>query len=151
MAKRISKSDGDAVGVAPAAAAQAEMPQLPIEMFTPLGMLALADLLPVLIAYIDRDERYRFCNRAYAEWLERPPTQVMIGSNGMPGKAVPVLQGPALPASGSYREAAGRAMPAVVNILTSKASRETHPLLKDPFVGSYSTCIASSDLFGPAQ
>ena len=64
------------------------------------------------------------------EWLERAPTQVRIGSGN---SAVPVLQGPALPATGSYREAAGRAMPAVVNILTSKASRETHPLLKDPF------------------
>lgn len=64
------------------------------------------------------------------EWLERAPTQVRIGSGNA---AVPVLQGAALPASGSYREAAGRAMPAVVNILTSKASRETHPLLKDPF------------------
>jgi len=64
------------------------------------------------------------------EWLERAPTQVSIGSGS---GAVPVLQGAALPAAGSYREAAGRAMPAVVNILTSKASRETHPLLKDPF------------------
>ena len=63
-------------------------------------------------------------------WLERAPTQVRIGSGS---SAVPVLQGAALPAAGSYREAAGRAMPAVVNILTSKASRETHPLLKDPF------------------
>jgi serine protease DegQ len=64
------------------------------------------------------------------EWLERAPTQVALGP---PGSAVPVLQGPSMPASGSYREAAGRAMPAVVNILTSKTSRETHPLLKDPF------------------
>ena len=64
------------------------------------------------------------------EWLARAPTQVAIGTAG---KAVPVLQGPALPASGSYRDAAGRAMPAVVNILTSKASRESHPLMKDPF------------------
>jgi serine protease DegQ len=62
------------------------------------------------------------------------PTQVGIGD---PGRAIPVLQAPgglALGATpGSYREAAGRAMPAVVNILTSKALRETHPLLKDPF------------------
>ncbi|MCD2519315.1 Do family serine endopeptidase [Massilia sp. G4R7] len=64
------------------------------------------------------------------DWLERAPTQVRIGSGNA---AVPVLQGAALPASGSYRDAAGRAMPAVVNILTAKASRETHPLLKDPF------------------
>jgi PAS domain S-box-containing protein len=53
------------------------MPDLPPEMFTPYGMLALADLLPVLIAYIDRDERYRFCNRAYADWLELPRSAVL--------------------------------------------------------------------------
>jgi serine protease DegQ len=62
--------------------------------------------------------------------MNRAPTQVGIGG---PGRAVPVLQAPGAPTPGSYREAAGRAMPAVVNILTSKALRETHPLLKDPF------------------
>jgi serine protease DegQ len=64
------------------------------------------------------------------EWLGRAPTQVQVGA---PGRSVPVLQAPMLPVSEGYREAAGRAMPAVVNILTSKALRETHPLLKDPF------------------
>ena len=64
------------------------------------------------------------------EWLEPSPTQVALGPDG---QKVPVLQAPGAPAGGSYREAAGRAMPAVVNILTSKTSRETHPLLKDPF------------------
>jgi serine protease DegQ len=66
-------------------------------------------------------------------WLERAPTQVGVGS---PGRAVPVLQAPGAPGAsspGSYREAAGRAMPAVVNILTSKALPDSHPLLKDPF------------------
>ena len=46
---------------------------------------------------------------------------------------VPVLQAAGQAAPGSYREAAGRAMPAVVNILTTKALRDNHPLLKDPF------------------
>lgn len=69
------------------------------------------------------------------EWLgalsaQRAPTQVGIGG---PGREVPVLQAPTAAAPGSYREAAARAMPAVVNILTSKALRDTHPLLKDPF------------------
>ena len=65
------------------------------------------------------------------DWLGRAaPVQVPVGPGA---KTVPVLQAPAVPASGSYREAAGRAMPAVVNILTSKASREAHPILKDPF------------------
>ncbi|TQK05182.1 Do family serine endopeptidase [Herbaspirillum sp. SJZ107] len=63
-------------------------------------------------------------------WLERAPAQVGIGT---PGRAIPVLQAPGGGAPNSYRDAAGRAMPAVVNILTSKALRETHPLLKDPF------------------
>src|SRR5690242_17438564 len=67
------------------------------------------------------------------EWLgalQRVPAQVGIGG---PGRGVPVLQASGAPAPGSYRDAAGRAMPAVVNILTSKALREAHPLLKDPF------------------
>jgi len=63
-------------------------------------------------------------------WIERAPAQVGIGT---PGRAIPVLQAPGGGAPNSYRDAAGRAMPAVVNILTSKALRETHPLLKDPF------------------
>jgi serine protease DegQ len=64
------------------------------------------------------------------DWLGGTPQQVRVGK---PGNAVPVLQAPPLPVSDSYRNAAGRAMPAVVNILTSKASRESHPLMKDPF------------------
>lgn len=64
------------------------------------------------------------------DWLGRAPVQVPVGPQA---STVPVLQAQSVPASGSYREAAGRAMPAVVNILTSKASREAHPILKDPF------------------
>jgi serine protease DegQ len=63
------------------------------------------------------------------DWLGRQVTQVQVGAG--PG-AVPVLQAGAGTAVG-YREAAGRAMPAVVNVLTSKALKESHPILKDPF------------------
>jgi len=63
-------------------------------------------------------------------WLEREPRRIGIGAAG---QQVPVLQAPGGASPGSYREAAGRAMPAVVNILTSKALRDAHPLLKDPF------------------
>ncbi|QNA91208.1 trypsin-like serine protease [Massilia sp. Dwa41.01b] len=64
------------------------------------------------------------------DWFKRAPVQVPVG----PGAgAVPLLQAQSSPPAGSYREAAGRAMPAVVNILTSKTSREAHPILKDPF------------------
>jgi len=64
------------------------------------------------------------------EWLERKPDTVAVGA---PGNPVPMLQAPARAAGGSFRDAASKAMPAVVNIYTSKASRQAHPLLKDPF------------------
>jgi serine protease DegQ len=38
-----------------------------------------------------------------------------------------------VPSPGSYRNAAAQAMPAVVNVLTSKAPRRKHPLTRDPF------------------
>ena len=37
------------------------------------------------------------------------------------------------PSPGSYRAAAAQAMPAVVNVLTTKAPRRQHPLTRDPF------------------
>jgi serine protease DegQ len=63
------------------------------------------------------------------EWISGAP-RLQASS---PTSPVPVLQAPSQPTLGSYREAAGRAMPAVVNILTSKALRQNHPLLQDPF------------------
>ncbi len=65
------------------------------------------------------------------DWLRRDAQPA--GVSTVAG-SVAVLQAPRLPAlAGSYREAAGRAMPAVVNILTSKSLGKNHPLLKDPF------------------
>ena len=64
------------------------------------------------------------------EWLRQ------VGHRVQPGTVasnVSVLQAPLMAAGGGYREAAGRAMPAVVNILTSKSLGDNHPLLKDPF------------------
>ena len=64
------------------------------------------------------------------DWLGRQsPRLEGVGATTQ----VAVLQAPPAPVAGSYREAAGRAMPAVVNILTSKALRQNHPLLRDPF------------------
>ena len=46
-----------------------------VQLRNPVGALgwleAMADALPMLIAYIDRDHRYRFNNRAYEEWFGR--------------------------------------------------------------------------------
>ena len=36
------------------------------------AMLGIADVLPVMIAYVDRDFRYAFVNRPLAEWFELP-------------------------------------------------------------------------------
>jgi PAS domain S-box-containing protein len=50
---------------------------LPAEMFTGPGLLALADLLPVMTAYVDRDEVFRFVNKPYAEWMGVPRKEIL--------------------------------------------------------------------------
>ncbi|TAN49078.1 MAG: PAS domain S-box protein [Rhodospirillales bacterium] len=37
----------------------------------------ITDALPVLIAYIDRDYKFRFVNRAYQDWFGRPPWELL--------------------------------------------------------------------------
>ncbi|HWU91810.1 MAG TPA: PAS domain-containing protein, partial [Sphingomicrobium sp.] len=41
------------------------------------AMLAIADLLPVMIGYVDRDFIYRFVNRPIADWLEIPRSEIL--------------------------------------------------------------------------
>ncbi|MBV9529179.1 PAS domain S-box protein [Sphingomonas sp.] len=41
------------------------------------AMLAIADLLPVMIGYVDRNCVYRFVNRPLAEWFELPRRQIV--------------------------------------------------------------------------
>ncbi|HVM21773.1 MAG TPA: PAS domain S-box protein [Sphingomicrobium sp.] len=41
------------------------------------AMLAIADLLPVMIAYVDRDFRYVFVNKPLADWLEKPRKEIL--------------------------------------------------------------------------
>jgi PAS domain S-box-containing protein len=41
------------------------------------GVLAIADSLPVMIAYLDREQRYLFLNRTLAEWLEQPRRTIL--------------------------------------------------------------------------
>jgi PAS domain S-box-containing protein len=38
---------------------------------------AIADALPVLISYVDRDQVFRFANKAYETWFERPLSAVL--------------------------------------------------------------------------
>ncbi|WP_294121429.1 PAS domain-containing sensor histidine kinase, partial [Sphingomonas sp.] len=40
-------------------------------------ILGVADALPIMIGFIDRNERYSFVNRALAEWFERPRKEIL--------------------------------------------------------------------------
>jgi PAS domain S-box-containing protein len=50
---------------------------LPPEMFTGPGLLALADLLPVMTVYYDADARIQFINKMFADWLEKPRGEIV--------------------------------------------------------------------------
>src|SRR3954471_12982546 len=51
--------------------------ELPAAMFSGPGLLTLADLLPVMTAFVDREQRYRFINKPLADWLERPRKELI--------------------------------------------------------------------------
>ena len=50
-------------------------------------VLSIADALPMPIAFIDPGRRYTFCNRAFADFFERPRGQVL-------GRTVEEMLGP---------------------------------------------------------
>jgi PAS domain S-box-containing protein len=59
-------------------ALQQPLPEmLPEEMFTGPGLLALADLLPVMTAYIDRDQILRFLNKPLADYFEQKRSELL--------------------------------------------------------------------------
>jgi PAS domain S-box-containing protein len=78
MAERVKEKADKAGPRLPADASVAAYPEglLP-EMFTPWGMLGLADELPVMVGYFDRELRYRFLNKALADWLEMPRSAIL--------------------------------------------------------------------------
>ncbi len=41
------------------------------------AILGIADAIPMMIAFIDRGQRYRFVNRALADWFERPRCEIL--------------------------------------------------------------------------
>jgi serine protease DegQ len=63
----------------------------------------------------------------------RTPRPATVQQLGTPGQSATAKVAAPAPTPGSFRTAAGRAMPAVVNILTSKALPKKHPLLRDPY------------------
>ncbi|HEX8841121.1 MAG TPA: PAS domain S-box protein [Sphingomicrobium sp.] len=69
----------DEAAAAQAASADAlSLPlELPAAMFTGPGLLTLADLVPVMTGFLDRELRYRFMNKAIGEWLGRPRRELI--------------------------------------------------------------------------
>src|SRR5215208_3693451 len=41
------------------------------------AMLAIADILPVMTAYVDREFRYFFVNKPLAKWLDMPRKEIL--------------------------------------------------------------------------
>ena len=41
------------------------------------AMLTIADLLPVMVCTLDRDSTYRFVNKPYADWFEKPRSAIL--------------------------------------------------------------------------
>ncbi|HUE80015.1 MAG TPA: PAS domain S-box protein [Sphingomicrobium sp.] len=75
--KELEEATSGATGEGPAGEGPAAGLQLPPEMFSPPGLMALADLLPVMTAFVDAGERYRFLNQPLADWFERPRSEIL--------------------------------------------------------------------------
>ncbi|MGI8931655.1 MAG: PAS domain-containing protein [Sphingomicrobium sp.] len=59
------------------ALAAVECPNDAIAGFDFPTVLTLADAIPVMIAFCDRDQRYRFVNRTLAEWFDQPRSKIL--------------------------------------------------------------------------
>ena len=89
------------------------------EMFSPSGMLGLADELPVMVAFVDRDLRYRFLNKTLADWFERPRAEIL-------GKTVREMAGEA--AYLERRELSTPATPKSLRLIQFTASQQSRTL-----------------------
>jgi PAS domain S-box-containing protein len=70
----LRRPDGTALGVTFAVSDITERKRLNEELKRQGALLRLViDAVPGLVLYIDRDYRYRFANRTYSEWFQRPP------------------------------------------------------------------------------
>jgi PAS domain S-box-containing protein len=70
----LKRSDGMPLGITVAVSDITERKRLNEELKRQEALLRLViDAVPGLVLYIDRDYRYRFANRAYSEWFQRPP------------------------------------------------------------------------------
>ncbi len=69
----LKQPDGTVLGVTIAVSDITERKRLMDELQRKEALLRLViDAMPGLVVYIDHDHRYRFANRAYSEWFQRP-------------------------------------------------------------------------------
>src|SRR4051812_19615747 len=84
----LTTSGGEAVSGTPATPQTPQTPRTPAgfePLVTQLGggnldfsaMLAIADILPVMVAYIDTSLTYRFVNKPLADWLGLPRRDIL--------------------------------------------------------------------------
>ena len=73
---RAAEVAGVGVALADAPEVLAALANLPGPM-DQIRILAIADTVPVMIAYLDHDQRYQFLNRTLSDWLERPRKEIL--------------------------------------------------------------------------
>ena len=87
-------------------------------------LLAITDVAPVFLSYVDRDQRYRANNRAYTKWFGRPRSTFtgktllnVLGSTGYAQARDNVeiaLSGRRVPFDMTLRDPAGGAHPPLI-------------------------------------
>ena len=76
----MAERGGSRVRPGAATGAQAGAPTAVSTATTPFdfsAMLTIADMLPVMVCTLDRDRRYRFVNKPYADWFEQPRSAML--------------------------------------------------------------------------
>ncbi|MEA3081200.1 MAG: hypothetical protein QOD54_868, partial [Sphingomonadales bacterium] len=75
MADKGSKVAPDAITDAPGT--DPVIPAAAAGAFDFSNVLMVADMLPVMVCTLDRDTRYRFVNKPYADWFEKPRSALL--------------------------------------------------------------------------
>jgi PAS domain S-box-containing protein len=70
-------SERAGAGAFPASSALPKLPTTSDGGFDFSSILAVADMLPVMIAYVNADQRIEFVNRPLAEWFERTRSSIL--------------------------------------------------------------------------
>jgi PAS domain S-box-containing protein len=88
-------SERAGAGAVPESAALPELSPTPGGGFDFSSVLAVADMLPIMIAYANTDQRIEFVNRPLAEWFERTRSSILgLTLNELMGDDAYAVRGP---------------------------------------------------------